>query len=186
MFDLVSPVNKAYAEKNDFEYITSDIKRCPDRNIWWEKIAWLKELLSTLEDGAMVVYMDCDSISLAGDPKTALVGEYGMVSLRTGLNRSQIAGWYNAGVIMMLNTPDVRAFFQRVWDRNDATDETSMNLEIKALHGTIGNGKAVYGLGVEWNSWDNNNHLVPGECIKSWHGVRYEEKLKLIKEFLNK
>jgi hypothetical protein len=186
LFNLISPVNKAFALKNGFEYITDNTKRCPERQVWWEKIAWLQTLLSTLEDGTLVVWEDCDAINIGGDLKTALHPgyEYGSVHLRGGLNSSEIRDWYNSGVIFMLNTPDVRAFLKRVWDRNDPTDETSINKELASLKNTIGNSKSVCSLSVEWNSWRNNEHLTSTPFIKSWHGMKYEEKLIVIKAYI--
>ena len=186
MFNLTSPINKAFAEKNGFEYISNNVKRCSDRKIWWEKIAWIIELLDSLEDGSLVVYEDCDSINLSGDLKSALNnGEFGMVQLRGGLNNIELKPWFNAGVIFMLNTSDVRDFLKRIWLRNDETDETSINNELKALNKIIGN-KQITSLGVEWNCWDNNKHLPDSVYIKSWHGMRYHEKLIAIQNYIKK
>ncbi len=188
MFDLTNQINKDYAHKNGFEYVANGETLCPDRNTWWEKIAWLNKLLPTLEDGDMVVYEDCDSLNISGDLKNALhTGfEYGMVQLRGGLNNSELVKWYNSGVIILLNTSDVRAFLQRVWDRHDDTDETSINKEIQSLGNKIGNSKPVCGLDVEWNCWRNNEHLTSNICIKSWHGMKYVDKLAAIKNYLKK
>jgi hypothetical protein len=186
MYDLTSVVNKEYAKNNGFEYISSDTRRCTDRNMWWEKIAWLIELLPTLEEGTMVVYQDCDSIGIGGDLKTALHDgcEYGMVQMRHGFGCTEAANWYNAGVIIMLNTSTVRDFLKRVWDRNDENDERSINKELKYTNYKIGNNKPICSLGTEWNCWDNNTHLTTEICIKSWHGITYDKKLKLVKEFI--
>lgn len=186
LYDITGPINKEYAEKNGFEYISSNIKRCTDRNYWWEKISWLRELLPTLDEGDMVVYVDCDSLCLSGDLKSALHDgcEYGMVQMRHGFGGSEIADWYNAGVIMMLNTFTVRDFLKRVWNRNDENDERSINKELKYLNYKIGNSKPICSLGTEWNCWDNNINLTDDICIKSWHGVSYEVKLKLIENFV--
>lgn len=186
LFNATAPINKTYAKKIGFEYIVDNNKRCPIRTHWWEKIAWLKELLSTLEDGDMVVYIDCDAVIVDGDLKLALHdnAEYGMVQMRHGFGGSEIANWYNAGVIMMLNTKTVRDFLQRVWDRNDDNDERSINAELKSKNYTIGNTKHICSLDTGWNCWDNNTHLTEEIYIKSWHGIKYEEKLKLIKNFL--
>lgn len=186
MFDLTSPINKKYASDNGFDYVFSNIKRCPERNVWWEKIAWLIEFLSTLEDGTYVVYQDCDAITIGGDLKSALHSgfEYGMVQLRGGLGGETLQNWFNAGVIMLLNTSDVRAFLKRVWDRNDDTDETSINKELKSLNNTIGNSKSICSLNVEWNKWNNNKHLTNDIGIRSWHGMPYSDKLKEIEQYI--
>ena len=186
LFELTNKINKTYAKKNGFDYISDNTKRCDSRKVWWEKIAWLIELLNKTEEDAYVVYMDCDSIILNNDLKLALHAnfEYGMVQLRGGVNNSQLLNWFNAGVIILLNTQNVRDFLQRVYLRNDDTDETSINKELKSLNNTIGNSKQICSLDVEYNCWDNNTHLSNDICIKSWHGIDYNTKLKLIKEFI--
>lgn len=188
LYNLTSTINQAYAQKIGFEYISNNQRRCSNRAVWWEKIAWLMELTSTVEDNTLIAYEDCDSINLGGDLKTALHDnkEYGMIQLRGGLGNSQLLGWYNAGVIILLNTPDVRSFLQRVWNRNDDTDETSINKELKSLNGRIGNSKSICSLEPSWNCWHNNEHLVTDIYIKSWHGIRYQEKLEAIKIYLKK
>ena len=186
LYDLTGPINKKYAEKNGFEYIVNNIQRCFNRKVWWEKIAWLITLLPTLEDGTLVIYEDCDSINIGGNLKLALHDEleYGMVQLRGGLENTQLMKWYNAGVIILLNTPDVRAFLNRVWNRNDETDETSINRELQQLNYTIGKSKSICSLDVEWNCWKNNEHLCKDIFIKSWHGMKIEDKLKEIKAYI--
>jgi len=187
LFDLTSPINKSYAESNGFIYITDNTRRCPTRQMWWEKISWLIQLLSTIDEGDMVVYQDCDSLNVGGDLKTALHQgkEFGMVQLRTGHGRSTLHNWYNAGVIIMLNTSDVRSFLQRVYDRNDPTDEDSLNKELASNNYTIGNSKQICSLGIEWNCWNNNNHLTTTPFIKSWHGMQYSDKITQIVNYIN-
>ena len=188
LFDLTNPINKAYAAEKGLEYISNNVKRCPDRNAWWEKIAWLIELLNTVDENSLIIYEDCDSINLNGDIKAALHDnlEYGMVQMRHGFGCAESAPWYNAGVIMMINTATVKNFFKRVWDRNDSTDEQSMNKELKSLNYTIGNSKPICSLETTWNCWDNNLHLTSDINIKSWHGISYDQKLVDIKKYLNK
>ena len=188
LYDLTSPINKKYAQDNGFEYVSSDVKRCPERAAWWEKIAWLKDFLSSIEDGSYVVYEDCDSINIGGDLKSVLHdgSEWGQVELRSGFGGRTPNGWFNAGVIVLINSQDVRDFLQRVWDRNDDTDETSINKEIRSQNGTIGKGKRVTSLDVELNCWNNNKHLASDIIIKSWHGMLYQDKINEIKEYLKK
>lgn len=186
LYNITSPINKAYAEKNGFEYISDNTKRCPQRKHWWEKIAWLIELSNSLPEDTFVAYQDCDSINIGGDLKSALYNgyEYGMVQLRGGLGNNQLIGWYNAGVIMFINTPTVKSFLKRVWERNDDTDETSINKELKSLNNTIGDSKPICSLDVKWNCWHNNEQHCSEAYIESWHGMKYENKLKEIKDFL--
>ena len=186
LYDLTGPINKKYAEDNGFNYVVNSDRRCQNRSAWWEKIAWLKEFLSSIEEGSFVLYEDCDSINMNGDLKSILHegSEWGQVEIRTGFNTETPSGWFNAGVIAMINTPDVRDFLQRVWDRNDETDETSINKEIKSQGGTIGRGKKISSLDVKYNCWRNNEHLLADPLIKSWHGMLYSDKIKAIKDYI--
>jgi len=34
-------------------------------------------------------------------------------------------------------------------------------------------------------NWDNNQHLCNDIAIKSWHGLSYEKKLPLIREYIS-
>lgn len=187
LYTLTKDININYAEHNNMDYMVDNTKRCPERSVWWEKIAWLRELLPTLEDDALILYMDCDSIGVGGDPKTILPmnSEYGMVELRGGLGNNTRMNWYNAGVIALSNTSNVRDFLDRVWNRNDATDETSINKELRACDKLIGD-KSICSLDMKWNCWDNNKqHAIDSSiCIKSWHGVDVVTKIGLIKTFL--
>lgn len=144
------------------------------------------EFLPTIEDGSLVCYQDCDSINLGGDLQTALQGkEYGMVQLRQGPGGMKLMDWFNAGVIIMMNTPDVRDYFNRVWNRNDDTDETSMNKELKSNNWGITSTKPICSLDINWNFWRNNEHLNEKIHIRSWHGLTYAVKLAQIKTFIN-
>lgn len=187
LFNLTAPVNQAYAAANGYEFITSDVSRCPDRAPYWEKIAWLNELLPTLPDGTFVMFQDCDSIDVTGDPKTALPAGYelGMVHLLGGLSGTQLRGWYNSGVIMMINSIDVRNFFTNTWNRNGSNDEKAMNAEFKSLNGNMGNGKPIYDLPNEWNVWHNNINVAKTINIRTFHGMKYADKLVAIKNYLS-
>jgi hypothetical protein len=135
--------------------------------------------------GAYIVYQDCDSVNIGGDLKSALNKDsyYGMVQLRGGLGNNQLLGWFNAGVIILINTPEVREFLQKVWNRADNTDEDSINKELKSISNTIG-GKLITSMDTKWNCWNNNQQHCNEPCVKSWHGMKYEDKIKEIKDFL--
>ena len=187
LFNLTSPVNKAYADKNGYEFITDNTVRCPTRAKQWEKIAWIIQLLGTVEDGSLIVFEDCDSVNLAGDITTMMPSgsQFGMVQLRGGVGGEKLMNWYNSGVISMINSQALRDYFTRVWNRNDKLDEDSIVKELKANSWTIGGGIPVYSLDPSWNSWNNNNHLGSSTInIKSWHGMGYDKKLASIKSFL--
>ncbi len=190
LFDLTNKINQKYADKNGFKYVSNNKKRCIGEKALqhpgWEKIAWLLELLPTLDDNTLVVYADCDSLFLKGDLNAALHDGYdiGMVQLRGGLGGKEVISWFNSGVIVLINTPVVRDFLQRVWVRTDINEEISIKKELKAQNNTIGRSKKMCSLDIEWNSWNNNDHISNDANIKSFHGLSYDNKLKNIKEFL--
>ncbi len=185
--DLSAPMNKAYAEKNGFEHMTDDVRRCPERSIYWEKIAYLRVTLPTFDDGSLVVWEDADSLNLKEESfENALPtgGVLGMVQNRAGLNGKQLIPWYNAGVIVMINSKMIRDFFDRVWERPDDTDEAAIVAELKENGWVVGDGVKVSSLNPKWNCWKNNSHICPDVNVQSWHGIPLAEKLPAMQKFL--
>ena len=185
IFDLTNNSNRNFASKNGFEYISDNKTRCigikSTQHPGWEKIAWLNEFLPTIEDGSLVVYADCDSIFLNGDLTTALDSNYeiGMVKLRGGLGGKEILNWFNSGVIILKNTPDVRTFLLNIWNMNEMNEEIAIKKDLKVSKFNI------FSLDPKWNSWSNNEKLVSSPSIKTFHGMKYDDKIKAIKDFLN-
>jgi hypothetical protein len=183
LFDLTTNSTKKYATNNGFEYIVSDKVRCTGekatQHLGWEKIAWLNEFLPTIEDGSLVVYADCDSIFLSGDLTKALDASYemGMVKLRGGLGGKEIVSWFNTGVIVLINTSNVRDYLLKIWNMNEVNEEIAIKKESSS-------NSLIYSLNPEWNCWNNNQHLVSSPFIKTFHGMKYEDKLTAIKDFL--
>ena len=198
LFDITKPINQAWAARMGFEYVSDDTRRCPNRTIWWEKIAFLRAFLPTIEDGCLVVWEDADSVNIKDESfANALppTGIFGMVQNRGGLDFQELINWYNAGVIVMINCPDVRDFLDRVWVRPDDTDEAAIVAELKQHGWEIGNGIRVSSLRPKWNCWKNNEHIHKdkatncGICedtvVKSWHGIQLEKKFPEIKKFVD-
>ena len=193
LFDLTSPINRLYAIKSGFTYVSDNTIRCSgpqfgtqSRAPFWEKIAWLRAFLPTIEDGSYVVYEDCDSLNIGGDLTTALHPglEFGMVQLRAGLDSRDLINWFNSGVIVLLNTPTVRSFLDRAWTRGGDNDETGMNGELKSKGWTIGQSKPICSLDIEWNCWRNNQSLCSQPYIKSWHGMTLADKTTAIQSYI--
>ena len=74
-------------------------------------------------------------------------------------------------------------------DRNYCNDsckskELAIKKELKSLNNTIGNSKPICSLDVKWNCWNNNLQHCSDVYIKSWHGMKYEDKLIQIKNYL--
>ena len=186
LFELTTKSTQSFATKNGFEYITSNVSRCTGvkatQHSGWEKIAWLNEFLPTIEDGSLIVYADCDSIFLNGDLTTALDSNYelGMVKLRGGLGGAEVLNWFNTGVIILYNTPDVRKFFLKIWDMNEMNEEIALKKELKASRNIIGNSKSICSLDPKWNCWSNNEKFVVTPSIKSFHGMSLESKMAAI------
>ena len=189
IFDLTSPIVNKYATKSGFTYISDNKIRCDassGRKKYWEKIAFIMEFLPTIADGSYVVFEDCDSINIGGDLTTALHSgfEIGMVQLRGGLGGKQLIDWYNSGVIVMLNSQNVRSFFDRVWARGGNTDEDGIMGELRSRGGSIGNSSQICSLDPEWNSWNNNRFVVTTTLIKSFHGLSPTDKVVQISEYI--
>ncbi len=189
LFDLSRPFNQSYAERLGYDYITNSVRRCPNRSIYWEKIAYLREVLPTIEEGSLVVWEDADSINIKDEcfAKALHSGTVlGMVQCRAGVDMKDHINWYNAGVIIMKNCHIVRDFLNRVWVRKDETDESAINAELKHNGWTLGDGSKIASIDCKWNRWRNNEHLCPKAVVQSWHGVHMDKKLPAMTEFLDK
>ncbi len=187
LMGLSGPINMAYAKKLGFEFIGNDVRRCPERSIYWEKIAYLKFMLPKFEDGSLVVWEDADSINLKRESfELALPegGVLGMVQNRGGLNHKQLISWYNAGIIVMINSPLIRNFFDRVWVRPDDTDEAAIVAELREHGWEVGDGNYVTSLNCKWNCWPNNDNMCSDPVVKSWHGIKLPDKLTAMQDFL--
>ena len=187
LFNLTTNSTQTYATKNGFEYITSDKTRCAGEKATqhpgWEKIAWLNEFLPTIEDGSFVVYADCDSIFLKDDLKSTLDTletnrGIGMVKLRGGLGGREIINWFNTGVIFLINSPKVRNYLLSIWNMNEMNEEIAIKKESSS-------DSNICNLDPKWNCWSNNEKLVSSPSIKTFHGMKYDDKIKAIKDFLN-
>ena len=184
LFELTNQITQHFATQNGFEYITDNKTRCTGekstQHPGWEKIAWLNELLPTIEDGSLVVYADCDSIFITGDITSALDSNYemGMVKLRGGLGGREVLNWFNTGIIIMINTPSVRNFLLNIWNMNEMNEEIAIKKDLKSSK------YSICSLDPKWNCWSNNENFVTTPCIKSFHGMKLENKLKAISEFL--
>ena len=184
------PYNEAYAKRLGYEYIADTGRNHPERNMNWEKVAYIIKMLPTFEDGSLVVWEDADSINVKDECfETALHPgtSYGMVRLRGGLAKKELITWYNSGVIVMKNSPILRDFFNRVWQRSDkSSDERGIVAELKHHDWTIGNGIKVCALDHKWNRWRNNEHLCNEQdtVVQSWHGIKLSDKLNAMKKFV--
>ena len=188
LLEFSRAINQPYAEKCGFEYISNTTRRCPERGVYWEKIAFIREILSTVEEGSLIIWEDSDSLNICDDLKTVLPtgGIFGMVQMRAGLGGRKLINWYNAGFLAMINCADVRDFLKRVWEYDLPTDEDAINAELKHTDKVIGNDKRISGLDIKWNCWQNNLALCPSPSIRSFHGILGSQKLAAMKEFLAK
>lgn len=187
MLDTVMKINKPYANKFGIEYYVDGKRRCKERSIYWEKIAYLKEFLPTVEDGSLIIWVDADSLIVGDEDIRAILPpntNFGMVQMRGGLGGKQLFNWYNAGLLAMRNTKDVRDFLDRVWDRADENDEASINAELKHTGGFIGS-LPLAKVDIKWNCWSNNIEFCKNPMIRSFHGILSKEKLPAIKKFMN-
>jgi hypothetical protein len=188
IFDLVNQKNLLYSVKNGFDYILNSSRRYPEKAFYWEKIAWINELLSTTPDNSLIVYEDIDSINIGGDLVNALPSGYdmGMVQLRGGLGGTQKQKWFNSGVIIMKNKPEVRKFWVDVFNTNTPEDEIGIHQVLQNVNGNYeySTGKQLYSLDIEYNVWSNNLNLCKEIYIRTFHGMAIDSKISQIQEFL--
>lgn len=188
IFDLTQPTNAVYATKFGFEYTVDSTIRITDnsRTAYWEKIAWLLAFLPTVDDGSLVVWEDVDSLNVGNeDFSTALPpnGVLGMVQYRHGLNRMELKDFLNSGVIVMINSPVIRTFWQNVWNHGGKDDECGIMQELNSNNWCI-NGTPLSTIDPKWNCWKNNMHLCSTPVVKTFHGMTYDAKVAAIKATL--
>lgn len=168
---LSQPVNSAYATAHDCDYVLDTQTRASDgKSCWWEKIAFLRETLPTRDEGALVVWVDVDSLLQGGADIAQILRagkNFGMARVYGGINGLEKLPWFNAGVIAMLNTADVRALLDEVWARRniDQDDEQALCAALPA------SGVNFQELDPKWNCWSNNRALVPTPAIVTFHGI---------------
>lgn len=185
--DLSTPINKAYSTKFKFEQFVDYKSRCPERIIYWEKVAYLNAILPKIEDGSLIVWCDVDSLCIGNeDLRNALPDNsiFGAVQLRGGLGGRQLVPWFNTGFMVMKNCPEIRTFFTNVWNRNTPTDEDAINAELKHNSYTINN-TPITGLDIKWNCWNNNMAFCTNPVVRSFHGMNAENKLTEMTTFIN-
>jgi hypothetical protein len=186
LLEMVKPTNKKYADKFGFEYHTDGTMRCPERLYYWEKLAYIREVLPKFADGDLIVWEDSDSLNVGDESiENALPegGVLGMVQLRAGLNFSKKVQWYNSGVMVMVNSPMIRDFMDKAWERNGRTDEDAICNELKDNGWIVGNEVPVSAIDPKWNCWSNNEMICKNPMIKTWHGIKLENKLKGVKDY---
>ena len=186
MMEMSKSFNKPYSDKFGFEYVLDSTRRCNDRSVYWEKLAFIIEFLKTAEEGSLVVWEDVDSLNIGDEDIRNILKDgqiFGMVQMMAGLNHMKPIKWYNAGVIALINCKIVRDFLDLVWATNLKTDEDGLNQELKKLGFSLG-GKPV-AIEPKWNCWSNNNHLCSNPVIKSWHAmVDFNEKIQAMRDFI--
>jgi hypothetical protein len=186
ILDLVKDTNQTYAKKFGFEYVTDMTSRVKNRKFYWEKIAYLNELLPTLPNEALVVWEDVDSLNVGDESfKTALPpnGVFGMVQNRYGLNRMQLQDWFNSGVIVFINSHETQTFFKNAWNWGGDGDEDGLMKELKVNNYKIGH-NPITSLHPKWNCWKNNVHLCQNPVVRTFHGMSLDKKIDAIKETL--
>jgi len=183
---LTQPINQNYADNHNCDFLVDTHKRCDKtvKSFWWEKIAFLQAILQTRNENDLIVWIDADSLIQSDTDINHILEddkELGMVPIYAGKNNAQIQNWYNAGVIAMKNTEEVRKLMDSVWERRtiDQDDETAIIHELDKTK------IKFQDLKPEWNCWKNNEHLVEKPKIKTFHGVYpFEAKVSQIKDFL--
>lgn len=179
LLNISTSINQPYSKKYNFEYIISNIRRCPERSVFYETIAWLNEFLHKINDGDLVVYEDTDCLNIGNeDLHDALNGILGMVKMLNCITKKPL-NWYNSGVMIIINNNITREFFRKVWNNNNVSDEAGINNELKI-------NKIASDLNIKWNCWKNNISLCKNPVIRAFHALKPHRKIKEMKEFLQK
>ena len=186
ILDIASPINSAYASKFGFQYQTDNTVRCADRPACWEKIAYINYFLPTVDDGSLVVWLDCDSLCIGNeDLHTALPsgGTLGMVQMLGGVGGRNLVNWYNSGTIVMINSAELREFWNNVFLLNKSNDEEAIMIALKNNMLNV-SGARISSIDNKWNCWMNNIAFCSNPVIRTFHGIASANKVAEINAFI--
>lgn len=137
---IAADINRRYAERHGFAFVSSDVVYSPDRRPSWQRLSLM---LRTLEGGvqgtpvAAVLWLDADAVFLHenGDALAAQLEAHGIVGggrgpdiLLSGDRPSDL--FVNTGVMVVRNTPYARAWLRWFISLNASRPETSKDAPI--------------------------------------------------------
>jgi hypothetical protein len=182
ILDLVFPINKKYADKFEFEYISDCSNLLTDDKKEWEKLTFIKNFLETVEDGSLVVWEDSDSLNIGNEDLKNIIkneDQIGMVNIYHGLNGMEpISNYWNAGVIAIRNSSNIRNIINDWLNSGEKTDEDAFSKSAKLDEIKIAS------INPKWNVWKNTEHLVKNPQIVAFHGINVTLKAKVVKEYI--
>jgi hypothetical protein len=177
LLEISSKVNKKYADKYGFDYISDVSLASPEKGQRWEKLSFLNKLLPTIPADSLVVWEDVDCLNLGNaDITTAFPADedISMCPIYGGSdNKIAHPTRKNAGVILFKNTQKIKDLFKRIYDSGSDTDETGFSNEFKK------NEIKCATLDSKWNCWTGNAHLCKDPVVVAFHGrFSIEEKIQ--------
>lgn len=169
MLEMTVGRHADYCAKHDITYwpVFGDVQF--SRTPHWNKIVLIQQALAIGFD--IVAWIDADTMIVDFEPdiRTALNSGPPLAMARhplTGMDENP--GHWNSGVMIMRNTPELRRFFQQVWDEgpvlNHRWKDQARILDVLKRHPEL-----VQLLDDRWNSTVEVNE-APDPIIKAWHG----------------
>lgn len=184
----------AYATRHNHTLIQDMSQRCPERRAYWEKLPMLLHVLTRLNDGHLLAWLDADCLIV--DPDVNIFAGFSADIAMTTVSYPGIPEHFNTGVILLKNSPKIRELLQHAFAAwpNDVPmnahpkhDELAINEAIVffnkfRLHG----GVSVAVLPPEMNCWKHNQKNAQNPVIRAWHGMPNDTVRKRMAEELEK
>lgn len=169
------PIHADYCARHSLQYFAS-FERNESRNPVWNFIPILRDLLTRLEEGALVVKLDADALIVGDeDIRSALPDGYDFGMVERSYQSGSIL---NAGVFFVRNSEAMRKFWSDVWSYDGEENE---NLRMVELLQDGRSGLKVARLDGRWNFCGAASPPTYPVQIRAWHGESREAKLSGMK-----
>lgn len=175
MLRLTQARHAAWADRWGMRYHANFERNITHRNMYWEKMWLIREELKTLRTGALLLWLDADTLveRPAVNPHTAMPEGYdfGACECFTQEKRRVL----NAGVMFLRASPTMRSFFETCWAHGPIPamdsgiahprhDEARINVELETRWPEL----RVSCLPATWNAF--GQILCPDNpVIRAWH-----------------
>lgn len=166
LLELAKPWHAAYAKKHGMQYVDHTEKVDTGRfSANSEGMVWLASCLNIFPEGSFIAVLDPDALIVKPE-----------VSLRSGLLKgyelSALGGiqWVNLGVVLLMNTPQVKDFFRRVIEKGPVGTTNWLDATFREL---------IHENSVRFQFLDDRWNFFPtyGECAKRSHFYTEEDAI---------
>jgi len=189
MFALSSGYNKSVADKLGWKFFADSKRRVPQKDLFRERSAILAEAASSMQDGDKMLWIDGDAL-IVGKNTSAIFNELGSADV----GATKLYDCWHTGVLAISINTNTRELLTQMRDHIHATDEAchenwtahecnNCKIPVGQRGPLCGSSKIkLIELAHKWN----DEAIHDDTEIVGYHGTFAVEKLKNIKEFVEK